>query len=106
MLKFKVKFQLEQCECQRQLTEIQVNPTNLNFSQTTCSSDSFQRGPHQRVISFSFFGDITSNCHKWRRYFEGIVENLKLIPKYYPGWTMRLYYDLNKNDLILKDLDL
>ena len=46
----KVKFQLEHCECQRRLTEIQVNPANLNFSQTTCSSDSFKRGPHQSTV--------------------------------------------------------
>ena len=41
---------------------------------------------------------------KKKGYFEGIVGNLELIPKYYPGWIMRLYYDLDKNDPVLKDL--
>ena len=26
------------------------------------------------------------------------------MPKYYPGWVMRLYYDLNKKDPVFKDL--
>ena len=33
-------------------------------------------------------------------YFEGIVGNLELMPTYYPGWIMRLYYDLDDNDPI------
>ena len=41
---------------------------------------------------------------KKKGYFEGIVGNLELMPKYYPGWVMRLYYDLNKKDPVLKDL--
>ena len=35
-------------------------------------------------------------------YFEGIVGNLELMPVYYPGWTMRLYYDLDDRDPITK----
>ena len=30
-------------------------------------------------------------------YFEGIQENLKLIPLLYPGWVMRLYTDAERN---------
>ena len=33
-------------------------------------------------------------------YFEGIVGNLELMPTYYPGWIMRLYYDLDDKDPI------
>ena len=95
---------MNHCDCQRNLKEVQENPTNLNFNQTTCSYDAFLRGPHQKVISFSFYGDINSDRSKMKGYFEGIVGNLKLIPKFYPGWIMRLYYDLDKNDPILKDI--
>ena len=31
-------------------------------------------------------------------YFEGIVGNLELMPIYYPGWVMRVYYDLDDDD--------
>ena len=51
---------------------------------------------------------ITSNkletiIHAWisfSGYFEGIVGNLELMPTYYPGWIMRLYYDLDDKDPI------
>ena len=33
-------------------------------------------------------------------YFEGIVGNLDLMSTYYPGWVMRVYYDLEANDPI------
>ena len=33
-------------------------------------------------------------------YFEGIVGNLELMSTYYPGWIMRLYYDLDDKDPI------
>ena len=35
-------------------------------------------------------------------YFDGIVGNLMLLPIYYPGWVMRLYYDLEDGDPITK----
>ncbi len=56
------------------------------------------------MIGFSFYGDINSDYSKKKGYFEGIVGNLELMPKYYPGWTMRLYYDLDKSDPVFKDL--
>ena len=31
-----------------------------------------------------------------RQYFTGIKENLELMRKFYPGWTMRLYYEVNE----------
>ena len=72
--------------------------------QTTCSSDAFNRGPHQKVISYSFYinGNVNSTHNKEKKYFDGIVGNLKLIPKFYFGWIMRLYYKLDKSDPFLK----
>ena len=35
-------------------------------------------------------------------YFDGIVENLSLLQEYYPGWVMRLYYDLDDDDFLSK----
>jgi hypothetical protein len=37
-------------------------------------------------------------------YFTGIAENLKLLPVFFPGWVMRLYFDLDKNDPIFEDI--
>ena len=80
------------------------NPPDLTLNQTSCSSDAFRRGPNQKIIGFSFYANIETNRVKTKGYFDGIVENLALIPQLYPGWTMRLYYDLDKKDPILKDL--
>ena len=76
----------------------------MSYNQTTCSYDAFRRGPNQKIIGFSFYGNIDSDYSKKKGYFEGIVGNLELMPKFYPGWTMRLYYDLDKRDPVLKDL--
>ena len=61
-------------------------------------------------ILFHYFNEdvhtllLKLHCSKKKGYFEGIVGNLELMPKYYPGWVMRLYYDLNKKDPVFKDL--
>ena len=34
----------------------------------------------------------------------GIRENLKLLAVYYPKWVMRLYYDIDMKDPLLKEL--
>ena len=31
----------------------------------------------------------SSEFHVGKEYFDGIRDNLELMPKYYPGWTMR-----------------
>ena len=62
------------------------------------------RGPHQKIVGFSFYGDINSHYSKKKGYFEGIIGNLELMPKYYPGWVMRLYYDLDAKDPVFQDL--
>ena len=58
---------------------------NVSFEDTTCGKDAFFRGRGQKVVGFSFYGDINSNKSIEKGYFEGIVENLKLIRVYYPG---------------------
>jgi len=99
-------FTLQHCGCKRcfKRETLPSNPPDLSYNQTTCSYDAFRRGPNQKIIGFSFYGNIDSDYSKKKGYFEGIVGNLELMPKFYPGWTMRLYYDLDKKDPVLKDL--
>ncbi|XP_046400121.1 uncharacterized protein LOC124166578 isoform X2 [Ischnura elegans] len=65
------------------------------YKKSTCSDIATSRGPHQHVVSFSFYGNVKNR----RGYFKGIEENAKLVKKYYPNWTMRLYHDIKPIDI-------
>ena len=55
-------------------------------------------------MAFSFYGNPESIQVKERKYFEGIKANLKAMPKIYPDWTLRLYYDLPNGHYLMQDL--
>ena len=95
-------FPLETCKCHRTIN-VTAN-IRTNFSSTTCSEDAYKRGSDQHVVSFSFYGDPATPHHKSKQYFAGIQNNLDSLPQFYPGWTMRLYHDLTKEDPLLQDL--
>ena len=79
-------------------------PHVIEYNRTTCSSRAYSRGNGQKVIGFSYYGDSTSAHHKSKKYFDGIRNNLNLLPKHYPGWIIRLYYDLAPDDPVLPKL--
>ena len=56
---FEVK--LEHCGCIKKLKNATKNYKDLDYNQTTCNNIAYQRGPHQNVVAFSYFGDINSN---------------------------------------------
>ena len=74
------------------------------FEDTTCGLDSYRRGSGQKVVAFSFYGDMSDSRAMRQGYFEGIKENVDLIYIFYPGWTMRLYYDLEYKDPMFGEL--
>ena len=74
-----------------------------NSTLSTCSESATARGPGQRVISFAFYkthqnnGKLShSTVSSTDGEFEGILENLKLVERYYPSYTMRLYTDVTE----------
>jgi len=109
-----IRFKLEHCNCERKIIPL-MNAVNLTSerngesreiltNETTCSSDAYLRGVGQKVVSYSFYGDIHTSESKKKGYFEGIAGNLELMSTYYPGWVMRVYYDLDDNDPITQEL--
>jgi len=60
---------------------IQIEETTINkeikFNETTCSLDAFRRGVGQKIVGFTFYGDINSDKVKMKGYFEGISEKLE-----------------------------
>ena len=93
-----VSFSLEHCDCIRTLARVD-NSSLVPYNATTCGRDAYQRGAHQKVAGFSFYGSTSSKMHKMKKYFVGIEENLeKMTELYGEDWVMRLYYDLEPSD--------
>ena len=61
------------------------NPQGQNETGNLCSKRSSSRGLDQKVVSFSFWGEMQNG------YFRGILDNLVMMETNYPGWVMRLY---------------
>ena len=56
-----VEIELENCGCLRRLKNVTPNPEGLLLNETTCGIDAFHRGPGQKIVGFSFYGDINSD---------------------------------------------
>ena len=85
---------ISNCDCQKLVAVNDVNSdegtAEVSYEDTTCSESAFARGRGQKVVGFSFYGDPrASRFHVGKQYFEGIRDNLKMMPEYYPGWVMR-----------------
>ena len=83
---------------------------NKSNNGNLCSERSERRGTHQKVVSFSFWGEMETG------YWNGIVDNLglfvsvtflstaecwqsvlaELLRQHYPGWVIRLYTSHHK----------
>lgn len=101
-------------------------PLIANYSRlinSTCNERADQRGPHQKVIAYSVYGDVTQTDVN-RRYFKPLVETTKRIVHIYPGiylyifpmlwkrkkkplksfywfcweWVIRIYHNLTRDD--------
>ncbi|GAB6030746.1 hypothetical protein CHUAL_007597 [Chamberlinius hualienensis] len=75
------------CRCVKNILTV----GQIYDAHSTCPSANV-RGYHQNVLSFSFYGDTKSG------YFKGVAVNAESIAKLYPGWTMRLYHNINPSD--------
>ena len=86
----------DECQCR-------VVEKNLSLhANSTCGILSTSRGPHQKVISFTFYlsndpkEDPKNLCYitsSKNDYFDGIKLNLEFIRKLYPGYVMRVYHN-------------
>ena len=100
--------EVEQCGCQREILAHSMvdyeGGDHGNKSISTCSYHSFYRGAKQKIVSFSFYGNPNSTQGKERKYFQGIQLNLKEMPQMYEDWVLRVYYDLEKDHYLMKDM--
>ena len=98
----RVQVQMDQCDCKRDIFAKEDVDTKVSTS--TCSHQSIVRGSNQKVVAFSFYGNPNSTQVQERKYFQGIKANLNQMPMYYPGWVLRLYYDLPKDHFLMTEL--
>lgn len=65
---------------------IQISYLNLEERKplSTCSLTADRRGPHQKVIAYSIYGDF-SQKEVVNRYLKPLRETIKTIPSIYPG---------------------
>ena len=85
---------MEHCDCHRWIetrSNLEVNARDelthraIKYNETTCGRDAFARGSRQKVVAFSFYGDVNTQLSIKKGYFEGIEGNLNIMPQYYPG---------------------
>ena len=51
-------------------------PSIPNSTQSSCGNTAIRRGHHQKVVSFSFYGEMKNDK---RDYFQGFVKNLEIV---------------------------
>jgi hypothetical protein len=67
--------------------EKQFAVTNVDHRvllKSTCSHAAYQRGPHQKIIAYSIYGDF-SRAEVSGKYLKPFRETIKMIPIIYPG---------------------
>ena len=51
---------LQNCDCRRRISKQIPNMLHHQwFNKTTCSKDAFYRGPGQKIVGISLYGDLT-----------------------------------------------
>ncbi|XP_068213707.1 uncharacterized protein [Palaemon carinicauda] len=64
---------------------------------SSCSEEASARGPNQRVVSYSYFGN-TSDPGLYNRYFSEIRARAIEIQQHYPDFVMRVYHNVGPED--------
>ncbi|XP_066989631.1 uncharacterized protein [Macrobrachium rosenbergii] len=64
---------------------------------SSCSDHATARGPKQKVVSYSYFGN-TSDVGLYNRYFSEMRNRALEIHRHYPGFVMRVYHNVGPED--------
>ena len=78
---------LENIESDINLREVKKNIPSKDGIGGTCSKRAYDAGYHQKIISYSVYGDPSN------QYWFGIPTNVLWIRKLYPDWLIRFYTD-------------
>ncbi|XP_076046060.1 uncharacterized protein LOC143028182 [Oratosquilla oratoria] len=65
---------------------------------SNCNDYATSRGPGQKVVSYTYYGD-TKDPMIYHRYFSEIPNRAAEVMDKYPGWIMRVYHNVSDLDL-------
>lgn len=85
-------------KCPRALRPRLVTVYQGQVNMSSCDDQATARGPHQKVVAYSLYGDMYS------KYFNGTPYNVEAVARMYPGWTMRLYHNLDLKDNVVSEV--
>ena len=99
---------LAPCNCQRTFYVSSNASLQHPLSSTTCNQFAHLRGNKQKVIAFTFFEKADKDKLSREKsgnssevngfFFNGFQNNIVLLPVHYPGWTIRIYHDIEETD--------
>ena len=73
--------EVPRCNCRVRRTFNADNKHFVRYNMTSCGESAFARGSGQKVVGFSYYGDASSDHHKSKKYFKGLVDNLEAMPR-------------------------
>ncbi|KAK4298398.1 hypothetical protein Pmani_029249 [Petrolisthes manimaculis] len=97
------------CGCPRSGPPISSSPSehnnnnNNNNNKSLCSDWSSSRGPGQRVVTYTVYGDM-NNSQVYKQYFSAIEDRIKNVQQKYEGWIMRLYHNTSESNSEVRGL--
>lgn len=80
------------CPCAATDSSLMIN----KYYRSMCNQQADSRGSNQSVVSYSLFGDPEKDSIVLKRYFSSLESRAIRIAKVYPGWVMRIYHNLTK----------
>ncbi|XP_040581410.1 uncharacterized protein [Lepeophtheirus salmonis] len=106
LMQRKVYVPIEKCNCSRAYYDSYFKwlSDDTLYAETTCSETAWRRGSKQKVMSYTYYANSLTNDEATHAYIKGIAANVQSIKKFFPGWAMRLYYDVHSTHPLYKDM--
>ena len=76
-----------QCSCSRSKSLNVSQLISSDLPNSSCDLHATARGPGQQVVSYSFYGDLSTNPEVGRKYFSQIGARAQEVQDLYPGKT-------------------
>ena len=89
-----VDHQFSYCQCKRTAGV----GSGTNGIPSSCNGYATSRGPGQKVVAYSYYGDSRDERVR-SRYLSQIRSRAEEVRDKYPGWTVRVYFDSGEDDV-------